>query len=117
MPSAPSLRPQELKGNIRVFCRVRPSLQSEVEGEGSGTEPLATSFPTTFATVLRTVPGELLGRGLEIVVPGSLTGQAPQKHSFAFDKVRAKHPPLGPSTDAHTPAGAHRAIGPAVGAL
>jgi hypothetical protein len=38
---------QELKGNIRVFCRVRPSLQSEVEGEGSGTEPLATSFPTS----------------------------------------------------------------------
>lgn len=33
-------------------------------------------------------PGDLLGRGLEIVVPGSLTGQAPQKHSFGFDKVR-----------------------------
>jgi hypothetical protein len=41
--------PQELKGNIRVFCRVRPSLQAEVEGEGSGTEPLATSFPTSGA--------------------------------------------------------------------
>lgn len=34
-----------------------------------------------------TPPGDLLGRGLEIMVPGSLTGQAPQKHSFAFDKV------------------------------
>lgn len=32
-------------------------------------------------------PGELLGRGLDITVPGSLTGQAPQRHSFAFDKV------------------------------
>ncbi|KAI8469221.1 MAG: kinesin-like protein [Monoraphidium minutum] len=69
---------QELKGNIRVFCRVRPSLQAEVEGEGSGLEPLATSFPTN---------GDLLGRGLEIVVQGNLTGQPPQKHSFAFDKV------------------------------
>jgi hypothetical protein len=37
--------------------------------------------------------GELLGRGLDITVPGSLTGQAPQKHSFAFDKV------FGPAAD------------------
>ncbi len=28
-----------------------------------------------------------MGRGLDITVPGSLTGQAPQRHSFAFDKV------------------------------
>lgn len=31
--------------------------------------------------------GELLGRGVDITVPGSLTGQAPVKHAFAFDKV------------------------------
>lgn len=37
--------------------------------------------------------GDLLGRGIEITVPGSLTGQAPQKHSFAFDKV------FGPTAD------------------
>jgi kinesin family protein C1 len=37
--------------------------------------------------------GELLGRGLDITVPGSLTGQAPAKHSFAFDKV------FGPAAD------------------
>lgn len=43
-PSTPP--PQELKGNIRVFCRVRPALQSELEAAGSGTEPVATSFPT-----------------------------------------------------------------------
>eukprot|EP00775_Hariotina_reticulata_P007822 gene7822-8019_t len=36
---------------------------------------------------------DLLGRGIEITVPGSLTGQAPQKHSFAFDKV------FGPNAD------------------
>ncbi|GBF87705.1 kinesin [Raphidocelis subcapitata] len=71
---------QELKGNIRVFCRVRPALQSELEAAGSGTEPVATSFPTA---------GDLLGRGVEIVVPGNLSGQAPQKHSFGFDKVFA----------------------------
>lgn len=37
--------------------------------------------------------GELLGRALDITVPGSLTGQAPQKHSFSFDKV------FGPTAD------------------
>lgn len=30
-----------------------------------------------------------MGRALDITVPGSLTGQAPQKHSFTFDKVFA----------------------------
>jgi hypothetical protein len=37
----------------------------------------------------QTNSGDLLGRGVEIVVPGNLTGQAPQKHSFGFDKVGA----------------------------
>jgi kinesin family protein C1 len=134
----------ELKGNIRVFCRVRPpsaeeeeAVQKAAAGAGAGAggvggsravaaaKPrgrgaaasgksraaaaaggtyeydedederqgdddedgpntgnnsalLATSFPVT---------GELLGRGLEIVVPGSLTNQPPQRHSFAFDRV------------------------------
>lgn len=39
------------------------------------------------------VAGDLLGRALDITVPGSLTGQAPQKHSFSFDKV------FGPTAD------------------
>jgi kinesin family protein C1 len=128
----------ELKGNIRVFCRVRPPSsaeeeqaaaaqqaapasgkaggvggsravvgkkpaaaggkrgaaaaggtyeyeeEEEQEGDGDGGDGnnnsalLATSFPVT---------GELLGRGLEIVVPGNLTNQPPQRHSFAFDRV------------------------------
>lgn len=37
--------------------------------------------------------GELQGRAIDITVPGSLTGQAPQKHSFTFDKV------FGPTAD------------------
>jgi len=38
----------------------------------------------------RMLVGDLLGRGLDITVPGSLTGQAPQRHQFAFDKVFGK---------------------------
>jgi hypothetical protein len=37
--------------------------------------------------------GELVGRAVDITVPGSLTGQAPAKHSFTFDKV------FGPTAD------------------
>ncbi|KAJ0733791.1 putative minus-end-directed kinesin ATPase [Helianthus annuus] len=57
----------ELKGNIRVFCRVRPLLLDEgVEDE---TKPI--SFPTTT---------EALGRGIEVLHHG-------QTHPFMFDKV------------------------------
>jgi hypothetical protein len=31
------------------MCRVRPSLQRELEAAGSGTEPLAASFPASGA--------------------------------------------------------------------
>jgi hypothetical protein len=34
-------------------------------------------------------PGDLQGRVVDITVPGNLTGQAPHKHSFTFDKVFA----------------------------
>lgn len=67
---------QELKGNIRVFCRVRPPLNAELEDAADPAVDFATS-------------GDLLGRGLSLTVPGSLTGQPPQKHNFAFDKVFA----------------------------
>ncbi|KAK3024948.1 hypothetical protein RJ639_042755, partial [Escallonia herrerae] len=56
----------ELKGNIRVFCRVRPSLPDD----GPGTEPVV-SYPTST---------ELLGRGIDLVQSG-------QKLPFTFDKV------------------------------
>ncbi|XP_024960300.1 kinesin-like protein KIN-14N [Cynara cardunculus var. scolymus] len=57
----------ELKGNIRVFCRVRPLLSDDV----ADTETKSVYFPTTTET---------LGRGIELLQHG-------QKHSFTFDKV------------------------------
>lgn len=58
----------ELKGNIRVFCRVRPLLP---EDECAG-EPSVVLYPTST---------ELVGRGIDLI-------QSPgQKHSFTFDKV------------------------------
>ncbi|XP_019085998.1 PREDICTED: kinesin-like protein KIN-14N [Camelina sativa] len=57
----------ELKGNIRVFCRVRPLLP----GENNGEEGKTISYPTSL---------EALGRGIDLL-------QNAQKHSFTFDKV------------------------------
>ncbi|KAM1873787.1 hypothetical protein ACFX13_007582 [Malus domestica] len=57
----------ELKGNIRVFCRVRPLLVDE----DLSTEGKVISYPTSM---------DALGRGIDLVQPG-------QKHSFTFDKV------------------------------
>ncbi|KAK9074204.1 hypothetical protein SSX86_006801 [Deinandra increscens subsp. villosa] len=57
----------ELKGNIRVFCRVRPLLFDDA----AENEPKTVSFPTTT---------ENIGRGVEVFQHG-------QKHSFMFDKV------------------------------
>ncbi|KAL6553949.1 hypothetical protein OROMI_019622 [Orobanche minor] len=57
----------ELKGNIRVFCRVRPLLCED----GVGNDAKVVSFPT--AT-------EALGRGIDLTQNG-------QKLSFTFDKV------------------------------
>ncbi|QHO58769.1 Kinesin-like protein [Arachis hypogaea] len=56
----------ELKGNIRVFCRVRPLLPDD----GTGTD-MVVSYPTST---------ESLGRGIELVQNG-------QKYPFTFDKV------------------------------
>ncbi|XP_010931849.1 kinesin-like protein KIN-14H isoform X2 [Elaeis guineensis] len=58
----------ELKGNIRVFCRVRPVL-SDVDC--SGTEGPVVSYPTSV---------EFLGRGIDLM-------HNVQKYSFTFDKV------------------------------
>ncbi|XP_054779492.1 kinesin-like protein KIN-14C [Prosopis cineraria] len=56
----------ELKGNIRVFCRVRPLLQED----GFGTE-MVVSYPTSM---------EAPGRRIELVQSG-------QTYHFTFDKV------------------------------
>ncbi|KXZ52544.1 hypothetical protein GPECTOR_9g588 [Gonium pectorale] len=68
---------QDLKGNIRVYCRVRPVSAAEAADAGHDSE-MALDFPTS---------GDLLGRGLTVVAPGNLSGQAAQKHNFAFDRV------------------------------
>ncbi|KAM4103027.1 hypothetical protein ACJW30_06G048200 [Castanea mollissima] len=57
----------ELKGNIRVFCRVRPLLPDD----GISTEGKVFTYPTST---------EILGRGIDV-------GQNGQKHSFTFDQV------------------------------
>lgn len=56
----------ELKGNIRVFCRVRPLLADEATSDGK-----LISFPITMETQ---------GRGIDLCQNG-------QKHSFSYDKV------------------------------
>ncbi|KAK6269819.1 hypothetical protein POUND7_006924 [Theobroma cacao] len=57
----------ELKGNIRVFCRVRPQLPDDC----SSNQGKVVSYPTSM---------EYLGRGIDMTQNG-------QKHSFTFDKV------------------------------
>ncbi|XP_074563590.1 kinesin-like protein KIN-14N [Curcuma longa] len=58
----------ELKGNIRVFCRVRPIV---VNNDSSGTNGTVISYPTSM---------ESFGRGINLT-------HGAQKHSFTFDKV------------------------------
>ncbi|XP_011003401.1 PREDICTED: kinesin-1-like isoform X2 [Populus euphratica] len=58
----------ELKGNIRVFCRVRPVLPDDV----AGSEQPVISYPTST---------EALGRGIDVIQ------SAGQKYPFNFDKV------------------------------
>ncbi|EEF43957.1 kinesin-like protein KIN-14C [Ricinus communis] len=57
----------ELKGNIRVFCRVRPLLPDD----GVVTEAPVISYPASLET---------LGRGIDLIQSG-------QKYPFTFDKV------------------------------
>ncbi|KAM7254766.1 hypothetical protein ACFE04_020007 [Oxalis oulophora] len=57
----------ELKGNIRVFCRVRPLLPDD----GACSEAPIITYPTST---------EALGRGIDVIQSG-------QKFPFTFDKV------------------------------
>ena len=59
----------ELKGNVRVFCRVRPLSDGERAAEAEG-QPPAIAFPEGT---------ELAGRGIEL--------NSGSKYSFAFDRV------------------------------
>lgn len=71
---------QELKGNIRVFARVRPPTAGEA-GEASPGRPV----------VAFTQAGEMAGRGLELRQPAAAGGKGGsgdvQTHNFGFDKV------------------------------
>ncbi|KAI5073052.1 hypothetical protein GOP47_0011844 [Adiantum capillus-veneris] len=60
----------ELKGNVRVFCRVRPLLPED-ESSVLEEQPVL-QYPNS---------AELLGRGIELVQSQG------QKHEFTFDKV------------------------------
>ncbi|KAK9808744.1 hypothetical protein WJX72_002933 [[Myrmecia] bisecta] len=62
----------ELKGNIRVFCRVRPLLPA-----GSACAVAQIQYPTS---------GDLKGRGIELQV-ATVQSQQPQTYDFAFDRV------------------------------
>ncbi|KAG0450350.1 hypothetical protein HPP92_026932 [Vanilla planifolia] len=61
---------RELKGNIRVFCRVRPFL-SDVDARGADGSVI--SYPTSVKS---------LGRGIDLMYSA-------QKYCFTFDKVFA----------------------------
>lgn len=66
---------QELKGNIRVFCRVRPSLKSE-----PGTEAARISYPDTGSDSKEV---EIFGQEEK----SSLGNITTKKNAFAFDRV------------------------------
>ena len=63
---------QELKGNIRVFCRIRPPSRDE------------NAFDESNLSIDR--KGEFAGRRLDITPP-----DAPKKYKFTFDRVFATH--------------------------
>ena len=62
----------ELKGNVRVFCRIRPLLKSNKSESNS--------------VVSAVQDGEEAGRALEIICPGK-ESKREQKQVFAFDTV------------------------------
>ena len=64
---------QELKGNIRVFCRVRPALAGPTFDGGE--EPI----------IVRTPTGVLEPLHLDMLPPGAQAGSKPQR--FKFDRV------------------------------
>lgn len=66
---------QELKGNIRVFCRVRPSLRSE---------------PDSDLTLMQYPDDKDEGKEINIIGPeekGSLGGISRKNNTFSFDRV------------------------------
>eukprot|EP00873_Tetraselmis_striata_P022453 jgi/Tetstr1/442717/TSEL_030807.t1 len=67
---------QEMKGNIRVFCRLRPAFPVEVEELDSG--------PSAVKPILDEESAS--GSGVELVMPGT-EGKEGALHMFTFDRV------------------------------
>jgi len=64
---------QELKGNIRVFCRVRPLLR--FDGDSNGPEGASISFPTSVESAGRAI--DLMNQGKLCVKHGYFLGFLP----------------------------------------
>lgn len=63
--------PQELKGNIRVFCRVRPLMVEEDEGN----ESPSVQFPSST---------DLEGRAIELVQPSGNINSFGRRWTMAY---------------------------------
>jgi len=81
---------QELKGNIRVFCRVRPLSSEEEEGGGGQQTDM-------HKVAFLSVPASGEGKALEVFQPskgGTNTAtDREQKHNFTFDRVFSPEAP------------------------
>ena len=85
---------QELKGNIRVFCRVRPVKEDEKLCEPGTQNPIITFSPAGFCRCLSIFRGTMLcsagdapsDQGLTILCP-SAPQQPYQEMRFTFDNV------------------------------
>jgi hypothetical protein len=78
---------QELKGNIRVFCRVRPPANHELtDGGASG---VATDFPTSGeGRVTGDTPGD---KGAAVLVAAGACRPQPAAAVFALPLQTASH--------------------------
>ena len=92
---------QELKGNIRVFCRVRPAAESEngetacevpASGDGAPSSPFLLLFQHQNWVALMVGLREcaevrIAGRALNLMVPAGDRPGNSERYSFAFDRV------------------------------
>jgi kinesin family member C1 len=71
---------QELKGNIRVYCRVRPAHAGESSSAGGANGGFSSA-------VARATSGLDQDKRVEVTLPPVEAGRAPAKHSFGLDRV------------------------------
>lgn len=92
----------ELKGNIRVFCRVRPIAPHESAQAGSNPDAAAMAIEFPSGASSSAAPSSaasssssdvlLKGAQIAVTVPSSSAMQQPARHAFTFDRV------FGPSS-------------------